>query len=177
MLLEKKIFALSALTLLAVFCIDPPKINIDKDLASVRIEMVSQRFSGSLQILETNIAFDPLKLEESYVEVTLSSESLNTGNLIRDIRLGSKKYLARKKHPLITFKSKHIKDVYNGYLITGDLTIKEVTQEVIFDTGYRNGSIIGAGSLNLEDFKMPMSEKRYENKLDIYFDFPLVNPQ
>lgn len=177
MLLDKKLLVLTVLPLIITFCVSPPKITVLDNQATIRLELMSQGILGEIEGLKTTVEFDAENLEESYIKATLDVTTLNTGNMVRDIKLTSRKYLNKKKFPTITFKSISIKDVYTGYLITGELTIKEKTKNIVFDVGYSEGSVIGVGSINLLDFDIELSEKRYENKLDIYIDFPLARPE
>jgi polyisoprenoid-binding protein YceI len=177
MLFGKKLFGLTATLLLAVFVFSPPTMIIQDDEASIRLQLVSEGILGTIGGLQTTVAFDSENLDESYINATLEVKTLSTGNLVRDVKLGSRKYLHRKKYPAISFKSKQIKDVYNGYLVIGELTIKEETKDVVFDVAFRDGTIIGAASINLMDFGVQMAEKRFENKLDVYIEFPVLNSQ
>ncbi|WP_340198547.1 YceI family protein [Ascidiimonas sp. W6] len=177
MLLAKKLLAIAGLGILVIFFLSPPKIEVLDNQASIRLELASERISGTINGLETEVLFDAKNLSESIIRATLEVGTLSTGNMVRDIKFGSRKYLHKKKHPVISFKSLQIKDVGNGYLITGELTIKDITKETVFHVGYTQGSIVGVGSINLMDYGIELSEKRYENKMDVYIDFPLARPE
>ena len=173
MLFEKKLLGITALFLFAVSFYSTPTINVNDDLATIRLQLVSDGILGTISGLKTSIEFDPEQLEKSFVKATLEVKTLSTRNKVRDYKLGSRKYLYKKKYPTISFKSTYIRDVYDGYLIVGDLTIKDQTKQVAFDVAYREGKIVGAGSINLLDFNIKMSDKRFENKLDVYIDLPV----
>ncbi|XLS27382.1 YceI family protein [Flavobacteriaceae bacterium M23B6Z8] len=177
MYFDKKLLVLTVVPLVLTLIVSPPKITVLDDQASIRLEIVSDGIIGSIEGLKTEVEFDQEQLEASFIKATLDVSTLSTGNMVRDIKLTSRKYLHKKKFPNITFKSVSIRNVYTGYLITGELTIKEITKEVVFDVGYSDGAVIGVGSVNLMDFDIELSNKRYENKLDIYIDLPLARPE
>ncbi|MEV4105674.1 YceI family protein [Nonomuraea sp. NPDC049649] len=86
-------------------------------------------FSGTVTIAE-----DPL---QSTAELTIKTESINTGVADRDGHLRSDDFLSVEKFPEITFKSKRI--VAEGgdeFKVVGDLTIRDVTKEVELDVEY-----------------------------------------
>ncbi len=65
------------------------------------------------------------------VDFTLQVASLTTDNDSRDKHLKSDDFFNAEKYPTITFKSKGVKMIdKNKYVITGDLTIRDVTKTV-----------------------------------------------
>jgi polyisoprenoid-binding protein YceI len=72
------------------------------------------------------------------VDVTINTASINTDNQKRDDHLRSADFFNAEKNPKITFKSKSfIKTGNDTYKITGDLTIKDKTKEVVLDTKFK----------------------------------------
>ncbi len=63
--------------------------------------------------------------------VTADVNSITTDNEMRDNHLKSDDFFNAVKYPSITFKSKSIKSLGgNKYILTGDLTIRDVTKQV-----------------------------------------------
>ena len=82
-------------------------------------------FSGQIQLDEANP-------EQSSVEVTIETASIDTGVKMRDDDLRSPKFFDVKKFPEITFKSTAVKKTgENTADVTGNLTMHGVTKEVI----------------------------------------------
>lgn len=114
----------------------------------------------------------PDQPERSTVEVTIMSASIRTHNEQRDTDLRSSNFLEVAKYPTITFKSTRIelKGQDRGTL-TGDLTIKGVTQPVTLNVvkyGEFNDPMMGhrigyaaETRINRKDFGM-----RFEMMLD-----------
>jgi polyisoprenoid-binding protein YceI len=88
------------------------------------------RFTGTIDIDEQ----DPSR---SRVEVQIEADSIDTGQPQRDADLKSPNYLDAENYPYLTFKSKRV-EVADGIPIRliGDLTIRDVTREVMLDVEY-----------------------------------------
>ncbi|MGI5285019.1 YceI family protein [Nonomuraea polychroma] len=86
-------------------------------------------FKGSV-----TIADNPL---ESSAELTIQTDSINTGVADRDGHLRSDDFLAVEKFPEITFKSARVVG-HSGdeFTVVGDLTIRDVTKEVELTVEY-----------------------------------------
>jgi polyisoprenoid-binding protein YceI len=82
-------------------------------------------FSGQIQLDEANP-------EQSSVEVTIETASIDTGVKMRDDDLRSPNFFDAKKFPEITFKSTAVKKTgENTADVTGNLTMHGVTKEVV----------------------------------------------
>ena len=95
------------------------------------ITTVRGRFKSMRGIVE----FDEANPANSSVEVEIDATSLDSGVEYRDNHLKSADFLDVEKYPTITFKSKRVvpEDSQHGK-IYGDLTIRNVTREVVLDT-------------------------------------------
>ena len=88
-----------------------------------------QTFDGTIHVAE--------KPEESWVELTIDGSTITTDNDTRDNHLRSGDFLDLENHPTITFKSTRIEVLGDDQLrVTGDLTIRGVTKEIVFDAEY-----------------------------------------
>lgn len=68
---------------------------------------------------------------KSYVEITLQVATIDTRNQQRDDHLRSGDFFEVEKWPEITFKSTQVEEVGdNAYVVSGDLTIRDVTRPV-----------------------------------------------
>jgi len=103
---------------------------------SVRHMMIStvrgrfERFTGAIEADEQ----DPTR---SRVEVQIEADSIDTRNPQRDADLRSSNFLDANNYPYLSFKSTRIErtDANHGR-ITGDLTIRGTTREVVLDVEY-----------------------------------------
>lgn len=84
---------------------------------------------GSFNDVEGRVHADLEDMTHSHVEVTLKAASVDTRTSQRDDHLRSPDFLDVEKHPDITFVSTRVEEVEDhAYLVTGDLTIRDVTQ-------------------------------------------------
>ncbi|MCH7882975.1 polyisoprenoid-binding protein [Patescibacteria group bacterium] len=71
------------------------------------------------------------------VEAEIDAGTVWSGHSMRDEHLKGEGFLDVKNHPKITFKSTKVEKAgENNYKVTGDLTIRGVTKEVVLDAEY-----------------------------------------
>jgi len=100
---------------------------------AVRHMMVST-VRGDMGKITGTVTFDPAKPAAGSIEATVDVTGINTREAGRDKHLKSADFFDVEKFPTITFKSKRIDPVAaGGFKITGDLTMKGVTKEVVLD--------------------------------------------
>ena len=101
---------------------------------AVRHLMVST-VRGDFRKVSGKVNLDEQDATKSTVEATIDVTSIDTGIAKRDDHLRSPDFFDVAKHPTMTFKSKKIqKGSSDGnYKITGDLTLRGVTKEVVLD--------------------------------------------
>ncbi len=90
------------------------------------------QFSGLIRYDEKNIS-------NTSVSLQIQTESINTDLEFRDKDLKSENWLDAAKYPLIVFTSKSVQKKSQGLSITGDLTIKGVTKEVVLHMAQPSG--------------------------------------
>jgi polyisoprenoid-binding protein YceI len=76
---------------------------------------------------EIVVADDPL---ESTANATIQLNSINTGTAHRDNHLRSSDFFEIERHPVMRFRTTGVRADGDGYVVTGDLTIKDVTRPV-----------------------------------------------
>lgn len=90
-------------------------------------------FSGSLTV--------GADLTDSAVTIDAQMASVNSGNSMRDGHIHGAEFFDVAAHPEMTFRSTGISGSGPDYEMTGDLTIKGVTQPVVLDTTYNGTSV------------------------------------
>jgi len=125
----------------AVLCLVAPGLlhaapwEFDADHTGVHFKvrhlMVSS-VRGEFEKVSGKIVYDESDATKSSADITIDAASINTRVAKRDEHLRSPEFLDVAKHPAITFKSKRVDKAGNGTLkMTGDLTIRGVTKEVV----------------------------------------------
>ncbi len=100
---------------------------------TVRHMMVTN-VRGEFGKLQGALTLDEKDLKASKVEATIDTASINTREPKRDEHLKSPDFFDVAKHPQMTFKSTQFKKAgKDKYKVTGDLTIRGVTKQVVLD--------------------------------------------
>lgn len=113
--------------------IDPAHSEINFSARHMMISTVR----GQFEKFEGDVDFDQNALENSTVDVRIDAASLNSREAQRDGHLRSPDFLDVENYPTIYFKSKRVEVVdKNRGRVYGDLTIKNVSREVVLDVEF-----------------------------------------
>jgi len=89
---------------------------------------------GAFTSVKGSVQFDDKDITKSTVDVTIDVNSVDTRVAARDKDLRSDHFFDADHFPTITFKSKRVEQMAPGKLkITGDLSIRGTTKEVVLD--------------------------------------------
>ncbi|MDB6092974.1 MAG: YceI family protein [Verrucomicrobia bacterium] len=117
----------SAQAAVETYTIDPVHSS-----ANFTVRHMVSRFSGSFTKVTGTIVVDRDNLEKSTVHAAVDVGSVNTANEKRNDHLKSPDFFDFAKFGTMTFTSKSWKKTGpDTYDVTGDLTIKDVTKEVV----------------------------------------------
>ena len=118
----------------------PPAGTYKFDTAHTSVEFVARHmlskvrgrfngFDGTIVIGET--------LEDSHAEVELEAATIETRTDMRDNHLRSEDFLHVERFPKLVFRSREIRPTgENTFQLVGDLTIKDITREVVLDAEF-----------------------------------------
>jgi polyisoprenoid-binding protein YceI len=114
--------------------------QIDKSHSQIQFSvrhMMIAKVRGVFESFDGVVALNEESPANSTVEIRIDAASLNTRDARRDDHLRSGDFFAVDQYPHLTFISKRI-DVLDESraLLTGDLTIRNITQEVTLDVEY-----------------------------------------
>ncbi len=107
--------------------------TVDKDHCSIYFEITHLGLSqthGRFNKFSGKLKEDPSDLTKSSVEFTAQIDSIDTGVSARDGHLKTADFFDAAKHPTLTFKSTKVEKAKDGYVVTGDLTIKGKTKSI-----------------------------------------------
>ena len=125
--------------------IDPAHSQIQFSVRHMMISHVRGRFdsfSGTVKADDNNPA-------DAEVEIRIAAASINTSESKRDAHLKSPDFLDAERYPYLLFRGKRLEllDDTHGRLI-GDLTIRDVTREVVLDVRYLGQAKTPWGTIN-----------------------------
>ncbi len=117
---------------------------------------------GRFNDFEGGFEYEDGAIEDASVDVTIDMASLDSNHAERDKHLRSDDFFDVNEYPEATFKSTGIESTDDGFVITGDLTLRGVTKEIEIEAekvgegddpwgGYRAG-FLGTTTLTLKDF-------------------------
>ena len=110
--------------------IDPAHTEVEFSARHLMISNVKGRFAnpaGSLTI-------EPTQPSALALEITIPEATIDTRNEQRDAHLRSADFFDADHFPTITFKGKRVDgDITTKFKLTGDLTIRGNTREVVLD--------------------------------------------
>jgi polyisoprenoid-binding protein YceI len=124
------LFALPADVSAGTWKLDPAHTGVQ---FKVRHLMVSN-VRGVFEKVSGEIRYDEKDISRSSAEIVIDAASINTRVEKRDKHLKSPDFLDAEKYPTLVFKSKKVEKAGDGVLkMTGDLTIRGVTKEVVLE--------------------------------------------
>lgn len=113
--------------------IDPAHSEI---LFKVKHLMITN-VKGEFRSFNASVISDGNDFSNAEVNVEIDATSIFTNNESRDAHLKSADFFDVEKYPTITFKSTNVKEKdSDSFQLTGDLTIRDVTNPVVLDVDF-----------------------------------------
>jgi polyisoprenoid-binding protein YceI len=113
------------------------KIDKSHSEAIFQVRHLVTKVRGRFTDFEGAIEFNEANPEQSSVHFTINTTSIDTAEPDRDKHLRSADFFDIEQHPRITFVSKRIaKRGTETYDVTGDLTIRDVTKEIVLPVAH-----------------------------------------
>jgi polyisoprenoid-binding protein YceI len=122
-------FAFASIAQASQWEFDKPHTYIGFKVKHLAISKVT----GSFESFDGSVTYDEDDIANFSVTVTIDAASVNTANEKRDGHLKSADFFDVETYPNLKFVSKKIKKSADGLKIVGDLTIRDVTREVVLD--------------------------------------------
>ena len=116
--------------------------NIDVDHSQVGFavrHLMVATVKGSFRRVTGKLVVDARDVTKSYVEAEIDAASIETRQEQRDTHLRSADFFDVETYPTLSFRSRKVQAGRDGKLIvTGDLTIRDVTREVTLNVDELN---------------------------------------
>ncbi len=117
-------------TMAETYAVDPSQSFIEFRATKKGIDWMVGRFYE----FEGDLTYDPKSGPEAQsISLVIDAASLDTENRKRDKHLRGEKFFDVGNYPTITFVSKSFEGDGGGGVLTGDLTIRDITKEVAFE--------------------------------------------
>jgi polyisoprenoid-binding protein YceI len=120
----------TAPTTQTTWTLDPAHTEVGFSVKHLMISTVRGRFAD----VRGTIHVDGNDLTRASVEAEIATGSIDTRQEQRDAHLRSADFFEVEKYPTLTFRSTRVERIENDrYRITGDLTIRDVTREIVLE--------------------------------------------
>jgi len=120
------------------------------------IRFKTDKANGTMKGLEGQIVFDEHNLSQSNIQVSVDVNTIATGIWLKNNHAKAKNFFDSKSYPKIYFSSRHFQKSDTGYVVEGDLTIKDITKRVqipfTFNTHAQGGEFVGHFQINRTDY-------------------------
>lgn len=139
------------------------KWNIDNSHSEVGFKvkhMMISTITGHFEDFNASVETESENFVGANFNFTAKTDSINTKNSDRDAHLKSDDFFNAETYPELKFESKS----FDGNILVGDLTIRDITKEVSLDVDFNGvaGDLYGqikagfevSGSINRKDFNL-----------------------
>ena len=170
--MKKQSVKVAILAGMALLCSSPEfaatsswKIDPQHSAAQFSVRhMAISTVRGGFSKVNGTVQLDEQDVTKSTVDVNIDVSTVDTREPARDKDLRSDKFFDVEHFPTMTFKSKKVEQVALGKLkVTGDLTIRGATKEVVLDVdgptaavkdpwGHQRAAVYATTRINRQDF-------------------------
>lgn len=141
---------------------------------TINFTFVDKDVNGSINGFSSNSKIDLEKPENSYFEGYVTTETIKTGNFLRDWSLKGQSYFDVDQFPKITFKSTKVTTSEKAIIVDGKLTIKDITKTIAIQFTKEGNILRGSTNLFSSDFDITILKKgRESNKVLVKFELEL----
>lgn len=144
------------------------KWSIDKAHSKVQFSathLIISEVTGEFKNFDGSIETSGDDFSNAKVNFTMDVNSISTDNEQRDNHLKSDDFFNAQKFPKMTFVGKSMQKVGdNKYKLVGDLTIRDITKQIVLDVTY-NGTVKDPWGNTKAGFKITGELNRFDYNL------------
>lgn len=142
------------------------KANPDKSSAHFTLHnMLIPDVEGDFECLRGKFIYDPENADKGLIEAYIDVKTISTGSPSRDKKLKGQEFFNATEYPTIEFHSRKFESFDEDVLkVTGDLTVKHITREVILNvekpanTNKKQMSIAASTVINRDEFGLALGK-------------------
>lgn len=166
-----KTFSIGLCAIIAYLCI-PNHVSLDIENAKVTYLHVNSKVEGSLTGVMANIHLHKGDFAHSHVSGSVDATTLTSGNSKRDKHLQSEDFFNTAEFGKMTFKSTKVEVAKVGVDVKGELTIKNISKEVIWNFIEDNNGLTARTTIYTNDFDLHTKRKREKSEVQITLELP-----
>ncbi len=164
----KKILLVAATLFMSTLLFAQNKWTVDPAHSNVRFtvtHLLISEVEGSFKKFDGTLVSTKPDFTDAAINFTVDVNSINTDNDMRDKHLKSDDFFNGEQYPNMSFKSTGFKQVSgNKYELSGNLTIRDITQPVKFNVTYGGTTKDGYGNTKA-GFKATATINRFDYNL------------
>lgn len=158
-------------------------VNPTASTISFTYNQMGSRVYGTFSKFEGTLDFDTTHPEAAHATLSIDLDSIDAGSSDANEELKKSPWFDTATFPVATFESTGVKDLGNNrYQITGHLTLRGITREVVVPVLLKSENEIGIfdGELTLERDNFKIGEGEWADSVvsnEINIRFRMVAPQ
>jgi len=158
---------------LACFYSYGQEYQITSKEASVEFYFIMKDTRGTISDVEASINIDLNDLTKATVSGKAKVSSMSTDNEGRDEHLMADDMFDVFRFPYISFESSSVEMSSDKNTAIGNLTIRDVTKEVVFKIVTNDDNLTFKTQINSADFGISVRDQYEENAVDVSVTVPL----
>ncbi len=159
-----RIFLLLILAILWVGQVNAQSVIVSAEISFV---FVSKDVEGTIGGFSSESSIDLEQLLNSRFKGAVLVDDLRTGNFLRDWSLKSSKYFDSDEYPNILFQSTDIIEKDGGFVVSGQLSIKDVSRNTSIVFRREGKKLTGTTAIYSSDFGIDIKKKREDNLVEV----------
>lgn len=153
----------------------PDQIHTDVNFSVLHMSL--SNVHGHFGHVSGEVRFDPVDVTKSTVNATIDVQGLDTGESARDAVLKSSSFFDADKFPTATFTSTKVERTSSGLAITGNLTLRGITKQVVLTADGPNGPVLGSDRKQHAGFSATVAINRKDFGIGAGFPSSIVGDQ
>lgn len=148
-------------------------LKIDAENAKVTFKVSTEDVTGTLTGMEATINFNADDLSKSSIKGSIPVSTVSTGNKTRDGHLQAEEYFNASKFPKMEFESSKIEKTDKGFVMTGKMTIRGVSNDMRINFTFENNTFEGKGVVYTNDYDFAVAKNKDDSKVLVKFTVPV----
>ena len=141
--------------------------QLKTDSVQVNFDYVQEKTAGSISKIEADLEIDFKNFSKSKLIGRANVASLTTNNRMRDKHLKSKDFFNAAEFPEMIFEAKSFYQKDKQFFMKGNLTIKDITKEVVFEVIPSEKSLKFTTNIYAHDFDVAIKKDRSKSLVEI----------
>ncbi len=155
-----------------VMPLEAQQASIQEATASIRFVFEDKDVDGTLGDFQFTGTIDPNAITTASIAGSVATETLDTDNWLRNRHLRGKKYFNAGAYPRISFTSHSIEVTDSGFSVSGTLTLKGVTKNIVWEFTDSTTEFTGTTAINTQDYGISIYDERSRNIVSITIVMP-----